>query len=136
MKNVETVEYLFGDKTYSLSALTIGDMAAFRDHLRQKKIATVRAAFEGLPEKTAELQKAVATPTTDADVKSAMSELSSVVFLLSRSLSRLHPEMTFEKAGELIPLSGMGELSGILSAMTGGGANNENPPTPQDAANR
>jgi len=136
MKNVETVEFKFGDKTYTLSALTIGDMAAFRDYLKRRKIEAVRTAFDGLPEKTAELMRVVWAQITDEEVKTGMTELSSIVFLLCRSLSRKHPEITPEKAGELIPLSGMNELTDILAAMMGGGATSENPPKPLEAANR
>lgn len=136
MKNVETVDYQFGDKTYALSALTIGDMAAYRDFLKRKKLAAVRAAFDGLPEKGTELVKAISAQITDEEVKNGMMEMSSIVFLLSRSLSKKHPDMTPEKAGELIPLSGMNEMAGILAAMMGGGATNENPPLPQEAASK
>ncbi len=136
MKHVETVDYQFGDKTYTLSALTIGDMAAFRDYLRRMKMEAVRTAFNGLPCQAVEILKVVSAPITDEEVKTGMTELSSIVFLLCRSLSRKHPEITPEKAGELIPLSGMNELTGILAAMMGGGATSENPPKPREAANR
>lgn len=136
MKNVETIDYQFGDKTYALSALTIGDMAAYRDFLKRKKMAALRAALDGMPEKATELVKAASAPVTDEDVKSGMAELSSIVFLLSRSLLKKQPEMTVEKAGELIPLSGMNELTGIINAMMGGGATSENPPKPAEPASK
>jgi hypothetical protein len=133
MRNVETVDYQFGEKIYTLTELTIGDMAAFRDYLKQKKMDTVRSTFEGLPEKTAELLKVAYSPITDLDVQSALPELSSIIFLVSRSLVRKHPEMTVEKTGELIPLFSVNELRGVLNAIMGRGVVEGNASTPQSA---
>ena len=134
MKNVESFDWQFGDRTYTLSALTMGDLAAFRDHLRRRKIEAARSAYDGLPEKPEILGKILRIPVSDEEVRDGMTEVSSVLFLLHRSLSKKNPGLTLEATGELVPVSGMGELGGLLSSLMGGGAEHQNPPTPPETA--
>jgi hypothetical protein len=136
MKNVETLDYQFGDKTYTLTALTVGDMTAFRDFLKHKKMADLGESTEGTPEKHAEMLKVASLPITDLEFHAGLNELSSLVFLLFRSLSKRHRKMTLEKAGDLIPVNGVNELFGIVTVIMGGGQNAGNPPKPPEAANQ
>ena len=130
MNFLRTTECQFGDEKYVLSSLTIGDLAAFRDFVRNRRLNAIRTALEGHPDKNETLRKAVSASVTDEEANEALKELDSIIFLLHRSLSKNHPGITLEKAGDLIPISQMGELSGILAAMMGGGTESQNPTMP------
>lgn len=128
---MELMEAKFGDKTLTLSALTMGDLSAFRNHLRKARLEAVRTAFDGMPEKVDMLQKEISATFTNEEMINSLSDIDSILFLFHRSISKKHPEITFEKAGELITTSNLTETAGLIRALLGGSEGAKaNPPVP------
>lgn len=113
-------EFKLGDAVLKFNPLTIGDLAALGNHVKQERIKQFRAACEGM-------EPALVVAGIESIIKSdAETEMHSPVaiqFLLHRSLQRNNKEMTFDKVGELLAVANLSEVMAIINTIGGAGKN-------------
>lgn len=122
----KSVAIEIGGKSYQISPITIGDMAALEAKLKGERLSLFLANSAGLV--PAERQNIIVRLCTSAideeSVAAAMSSLDGVRFLLWKSLSKKQPKTTIEDVSELVNLTNINEVATILQALGTGEATN------------
>lgn len=113
----QPVEYKIGDTIYRLMPLTIGDFAALEADIRRRRIEEYRRACDGLDPVI--LATGIEHIIKDVSDTSSDTSIASTVFLLYRSMTKNHPDITPEKIGEIITLSNLQDITAIVKALAG-----------------
>ncbi len=108
---------------YKAEKLTLGDWAEFervaKDKHRKNIISSGREVYgDDMP---ASVFDAMIRPLTEAEIEQYQSSVEGITFLLWKSLSKRHKDMTLEKAADLVTLD---DISTITEAIIGTSAKN------------
>lgn len=111
----QPVEHAIGGTVYTLAPLTVGDFAALEAHIRQRRIGAYKDACRDLdPVIVATgIEHILRDPVDSASDPS----IDSTIFLLWRSIHKHHKAVTLEQVGEMVTLSNMAEITGIIKAL-------------------
>jgi hypothetical protein len=107
---LRTKEFEAAGREYTISELTMGDLAALQNYLHSKR----------------------GKWPTDAELGNALKEMDSMIFLLHRSLKKAQPDITEAMAGELFPMSRAAEFAALITWMMETPKNPTKPVEPAD----
>ncbi|KKN89729.1 hypothetical protein LCGC14_0235750 [marine sediment metagenome] len=115
-------------KEYEFSPITLGDLADFEKHIRSEKLNIFMLEAKDLPvaerkEIIIELCRQGLDPLA---VEQHMNSLDGVRFLLWKSLSKKHPDLTLDGVSELVDMQNLEEVSAVVQSIGAGDA--VNPP--------
>ena len=122
-------------ETYHITPITIGDLADFESFIQSSQLKTF---FESGATKymDADERKAIVVEICtgglgEGVVAREMNTLSGVRFLLWKSLSRKHPNLTLEKVSSLVDINNLEEVAAIVQTI-GAGEVDESHPTGEE----
>ena len=122
------INFQLGAVSYKFAPLTIGDLAALGNYVKQERIKEFRSACEGM-------DPALVVAGIESIIKDessvSMSNPKAIVFLLYRSISKFNSEITMEQVGELLSHANFNEAVTIVNTL--GGAT-KNPQGAQETA--
>lgn len=107
--------------TWTLSPLTMGDLADFQAHVRSQRLRTLKENLDGLTEdlKRDLILGVINTPVDGDEMDREMSSFAGFRFLLWKSLSKKHAELTAEKVGQMINTQNIQTLLPVIQAISG-----------------
>lgn len=110
------IEHTIGANTYKFAPLTMGDLAALGNHIKQQRLAEYRKACDGLDPViiAAGIESII---KADADI--GMTSPDAIQFLVWRSLLKAQPEMTLEGVGALLSVANINEIMGLVNQIGG-----------------
>jgi hypothetical protein len=112
----QPLEYTIGGRALKFTPLTIGDLAALGNHIRQQRVRDFRAACEGMEAALiAAGLESIIKSDSDIDMRSP----EAIGFLVHRSLKRLQPEITMEMVGDLLAVADLKEVLDLVNMLGG-----------------
>jgi len=111
-------EIIINNERYVISPLTLGDWADFQAFILQKKIdrsliALKKVYGDNIPQPA--LSAVLNQTISDEETEKACESIEYVFFLLWRSLNKTRPDITLDKARELLTTDNIVEITNILS---------------------
>lgn len=103
-------------KEYFLNVLTIRDLADFRQYVKGERIKLVQDAVKDSGERAKLMQQII---NSSIDETLEMSTMSGVCYLLWKSLSKKHKDLTLQQVDEMIDLDNINEVSTVLTQLGG-----------------
>jgi len=113
-------------KVYKIKPLTIGDLAALEGWIKSEKLRCFLEATKDLDptmRQTSLVDLCSKQPTQD-EITYGMTSMEGIRFLMWRSLSKSHPEITLDYIGNMITTDNIAEVSTIIQM---GGSVDEDP---------
>ena len=112
---------------YKAHPLTMGDLAAFQEHLHNQRLKSSLKMLEGITgeERGILIREAVKDTIDDDDMQSAMATFVGFQFILWRCLKRDKPKLTLNETGDMFTVSDLERLLPVIQAISG---IDENPP--------
>jgi len=93
----KTIEIEIRGKTYTLTETKLSDFLALRSHIKSRRLREVNSLEElSLGERAVIISDVVKMEITDTEVEQEADTLEGMLFLIHRSLSKKHPELTLE----------------------------------------
>ncbi len=110
------MEFAIDGVMYKFAPITIGDLAALGNNIKQEHIKQFREACAGMePALIAAGIESIIKDGSDVPLSSPVA----MVFLLHRSISKNHPEITLEQVGDMMSHSNFAEAVAILESLGG-----------------
>ena len=103
-------------KQYVLKVLTIRDLADFRQYIKGEKIKLVQNTVRDPEERLKLIQQII---NSSVDETAEMGTMDGVCFLLWKSLSKEHKDLSLAQVDEMIDLSNIAEISTLLTQLGG-----------------
>ena len=103
-------------KQYVLNVLTIRDLADFRQYIKGEKIKLIQGTVKDSEERIKLIQQII---NASVDEATEMSTMDGVCFLLWKSLSKKHKDLTLEQVDNMIDLGNIAEISILLTQLGG-----------------
>ncbi len=118
LEDMSKSEILFTIKgeEYTLSVLTIRDLADFRQHIKGEKIKLVQGIVKNSVERVQLIERIVNSSINET---MEMTTMDGVCFLLWKSLSKKRKGLLLEQVDEMIDLDNIAEVSAVLSQLGG-----------------
>ena len=104
-----------GEK-YFLSVLTIRDLADFRQYIKGEKIKLIQISIKDSEERIQLIQQVI---NSSVDQTLEMATMDGLCFLLWKSLSKRHKDLTLQKVDSMIDLDNINEVSAVLNQLGG-----------------
>lgn len=131
----ETVTLKLGKKQFTLSPITIGDLAAFERHVKEDRLQGFvdLATNIGMSkdDRLEGITRILTAPFTADDFAASLSTVDGVRFLLWSSIRKKHPKFTIDRIDELGDLE---ELMTVVNSISNLGRMSESPPAPNQAS--
>ena len=114
--------------TYTASPLTMGDLAAFQQHLHNRRLKATLMLMEGVTgeERGEMIRQASRDTVDDGDMQNAMSSFDGFQFILWRCLRKSIKDLTLEQTGEMFAVKDLERILPVIQAISG--IDDENPP--------
>ncbi len=110
----------FGGKTYTMSPLTIGDLAEFAQWAEDRAIAKAEKRIALMPDdKKAILQKAFDESDAGTTEARAMGTMDGIRMLSWLSLRRAHKDLTAEQVGDLVTMAELSKFRQRIDRLSG-----------------
>ncbi len=127
----ENITVELGGKEYTLSPITIGDLAAFEKRVKEEKLqrfldVALRVGMDK-EERIEGITRILSIPFTSEDFATALSTIDGVRFLLFRSLRRNHKHFKIEQIDKMGNLE---DLMTVVNSISNLGRMTESPPEP------
>jgi len=100
------VEIEVAGKKWTLMPLTVGDLAALQEDIRNRRIAATRLACLGMPvtQMMEMLTEVIRAPVDGETMDKEMETMAGCQFSLWRSLKKTHKDLTLEQVGEMFAM--------------------------------
>ena len=117
---VGTVVEIKGEP-YTMSPLTMGDLANFQGRLRSERLKQLLAVAGDMPtgERRSIMLSVLNTPIDGIEMEQEMSSFFGIRYLMWCSLSRTKPGLTEDMVGELLDTDTITELVPVLHGISG-----------------
>jgi len=114
-----TIEYDIKGEPYTLTEFSAKDLADFEDFVLNRRVKQIRDMSEGMDEseRFRAMGEMIKGGMQGLEVLDEMRTMSGIVFLLHKSLSYQHPDLTIDDVGLLLDLTNSTELSRVLENM-------------------
>jgi len=125
------IEIEIDGKTWKLSPLTVGDLAALQENIRNRRLAAVQSSLAGLDkEALVDIVCDITKSAIDGETMDReMETLAGCQFSIWRSLHRNHKELTLEMVGEMFTMDSLfNTMLPVLKQLSG--LEDEGNPTP------
>ena len=118
LENMSKSEILFTIKgeEYVLSVLTIRDLADFRQYIKGEKIKLVQNTITNQIERVQLIERIINSSINET---MEMTTMDGVCFLLWKSLSKKHKDLSLTQVDEMIDLDNIAEVSVVLAQLGG-----------------
>jgi len=125
-------------KTFKVSPLTIDDLAALEQWVRQERlVAFMRASQQVQVDPAVYTQTMIgltSQPISADEVSAETATIRGTRFILWRMLQRYQPQIKLERLGDLVDVNNLDEISAIVSAVGGLEPEEETPHPPVEGA--
>ena len=125
-------------KTFKVSPLTIDDLAALEQWVRQERLVTFMRASKQVSIDPATYSRTMigltSMPISADEVSAETSTIRGTRFILWRMLQRHQPQIKLERLGDLVDVNNLDEISAIISAIGGLEPEEETPNPPAEKA--
>lgn len=132
----QSIELIIGEKKWKMFPLTVGDLAAFQEYLRNKRLAAAMKITGSLkPDQAVDLLGGIIRAPIDGEqMDREMETIDGCQFVLWRSLRRGQPSLTLDQLGDMFTVEElMKSLLPLLQKLSGIGDDTGHPPVePQE----
>ena len=132
-----TIKHDIKGESYTLTEFSAKDLADFEDFIIERRVRQIRSMSEGMDE-TARLKAMtdlIKNGLQDMEVLDEMGTMSGIVFLLHKSISYHHSDLTLDDVGLMLDLSNATEISAIIQSLGAEtGTDDLDPQTPPEEA--
>ncbi|MDH5664741.1 MAG: hypothetical protein OEY10_00385 [Nitrosopumilus sp.] len=106
------IDIKLGDKTYKMSALTLGGFKKIGSYVRSKNIEKAAELIKTLPEcpERADIVKETLKPVTDKDTEAFMTTVDGGLYTAWTCLNINHPELTHDKFISMLTTDSIKEM--------------------------
>lgn len=130
-----SIKYDIKGETYTLTEFSAKDLADFEDYVLERRVRQLREFSDGMDEaaRLEAMTSIIKSGLQDMEVLDEMGTMSGILFLLHKSLSYNHDDLTIDDVGLLLDLSNATELSTVIQSL-GASADSEevDPQTPPE----
>jgi len=127
-----SIEIEIKGKKWKLDPLTVGDLSALQEDIRNRRLAAARKACGSMPSTQLVdiLTDIVRMPIDGETMDREMETIAGCQFAIWRSLRKTNPKLTIEQVGEMFTVDELfHSVLPLLQRLSGLGADTENPPT-------
>lgn len=128
-----TLELDIKGKPYTLTEFSAKDLADFEKHILERRVRQFRELSEGMDEavRLATMGDMIKAGLPDMQVLDEMNSMLGVLFLLHKSLSYCHPDLTIDEVGLMLDMANATEISVLLQSLgSESGIDESDPLTP------
>ena len=134
-----TIKYDIKGEPHTLTEFSAKDLADFEDFVLERRVRKIRELSDGMDEtaRLGAMTDIIKAGMQDMEVLDEMGTMSGIVFLLHKSLSYNHPDLTIDDVGLMLDLSNATEISAIIQSLGSTPDTTEtelDPPTPPEQA--
>lgn len=110
---LKTMEIDIKGEKYTLTETTISDFCAMRSHIKSQRLKDIVNSTESMSigEKTIIISEISKTFVTDRELEEYSASVDGIVFMLFRSISKKHPDITLERTYELLSSLGLDKIA-------------------------
>lgn len=114
-----TLKYDIKGEEYTLTEFSAKDLADFEDYVLERRVRQIREFSEGMDEaeRLTAMTSLIKAGLQDMEVLDEMGTMSGIVFLLHKSMSYHHPDLTIDEVGSMLDLSNATEISAIIQSL-------------------
>ena len=114
-----TLELDIKGKPYTLTEFSAKDLADFEKHVLGERVRSFRELSEGMDEseRLSQMSNMIKAGLPDMEVLDEMNTMAGVLFLLHKSLSYCHPELTADDVGLMLDMANATEISVLLQSL-------------------
>ena len=129
------VEVEIDGKKWTVSPLTMGDLADFQSHVRGQRLATLREHLAGLSEEQQRdlILAVINTPVDGDEMDREMATFAGFRFLLWKSLGKAHTDLELDAVGQMLDAKAIAELLAVIQGISGIGEDENAPVAGQSA---
>jgi len=128
-----TLELDIKGDPYTLTEFSAKDLADFEKHILERRVRLFRELSEGMDEteRLNQMSDMIKVGLPDMEVLDEMNTMSGVLFMLHKSLSYCHSDLTIDSVGLMLDMGNATEISILLQSLgSESGVDESDPPAP------